>query len=110
MQAWQILSHSVRQLSGNLAAALRMTAVLYVVQWVIALALGATLGSRMSQGGTDDAAVMGALSALFGPALLSFAVMMIADVWIAVAWHRYVLTSERSIGFVPLFEGRRMLA
>ena len=109
MQAWHIFTHSVRQVYGNLGAALRITAVLYVVQWVIALTLGIAFGSRLSVAGTDQAAVLGVLQALFGPAILSFAVMMVADIWIAVAWHRFVLTGERSAGLVPLFEGRRML-
>lgn len=109
MQAWHIFTHSVRQVYGNLGPALRITAVLYVVQWVIGLALGLAFGSRLSVAGTDQAAVMGVLKALFGPAILSIVVLMFAYIWIAVAWHRFVLTGERSATLIPRFDGRRML-
>ena len=109
MQAWHIFVHSVRQVYGNLGAALRITAVLYVVQWVTILGLGAAFGSKMSVAGTDEAAMLGVAQALFAPAIISVVVLLVADIWIGVAWHRFVLTGERSTSFIPPFQGRRML-
>jgi hypothetical protein len=110
MQAWKIITHSVRQVFGNFGPAIRLSAVLYVVQWGIVLGLNAVFGAKLAVAGTGDAAELTAMKALFGPALLSFAVLLLADIWIAVAWHRYVLKGEQSRSLVPVFAGRRMLA
>lgn len=109
MQAWKIFTHSVRQVFGNFGPAVRLSAVLYVAQWSILLVLEYLYGGQLSTARDGDVAELAAMRALFGPALLSLVVVLIADIWIAVAWHRYVLNREESAGLLPRFEGRRIL-
>ena len=109
MQVWKIITHSVRQVFGNFGPAIRISAVLYVVLWATVLVLDAAFGANLPVSGAGDAAEMTAMKALFGPALLSLVVLLLADIWIAVAWHRYVLKGEHSPGWLPVFQGRRML-
>ena len=35
---------------------------------------------------------------------------MVAGSWIAVAWHRFILSEEIPSGYIPKFHGRRMMA
>ena len=99
--SWQIFVHSVRQVFGNLNGALRVSAVLFaaqifVAQIVVTLAIGkfllldqALLQTQMLEGNFNR------------PIYLTAMVLLILlGVWIAVGWHRYVLTNEQP-SFVP---------
>jgi hypothetical protein len=88
--SWQIFVHSVRQVFGNLNGALRVSAVLTIVQIVVTLTLGrallvdqATLQTMMLEGNFNWATY-----------LLSMVFLLALSLWIAVGWHRYVLTNE----------------
>ena len=109
MQAQRLLVHSIRQVFGNLGAAVRISGVLYVVQWAVSLVLGMTLAHRLQPVAGDQNAMMAATKELIGPGLLGLVVVLLTDFWIAVAWHRYVLKEEASRGIIPLFDGRRIL-
>lgn len=100
MKAWHIFIHSVRQVFGNFNAALRMSAAIYVAQAAIALAFGPPVPAA----GTDAAQTP---EGLFGLAVTVFA-FLVGSLWIAVAWHRYVLRVEDAPGAVPPFHGARM--
>ena len=80
MKGRQIFEHALRQVMNNLPAALRVSGVLYLVQAVIGLLLGAQM---MGAGMGGEMAMRGAAGGLLG-GLISLA----AGVWIAVAWHR----------------------
>ncbi len=99
MKGVQIFSHSVRQVMDNLGPALKVSGVLYLVQVVISGALGYALagsGMGMMGGGMGLGVV------------LVLVVTLITSIWIAVAWHRYVLLGEEPAGYVPPFMGERM--
>jgi len=100
MKSVQIFSHSIRQVMNNLPAAIRISGVLYLVQVVVGMAFGRAMmsgGMGMMQGGG------------FGlGALLVLLVALITGIWIAVAWHRFVLLAEMPITPVPPFLGERM--
>jgi len=107
MKGWQILVHSVRLVFGNLDAALRISLVPYLVSGV-ALALLGLPAVRVMQEGAPE--VMAATD----PGIwLNYALYMIiyaiAALWIAVAWHRYVLLEEMPNGWMPRFHGGPML-
>jgi hypothetical protein len=106
----QIFIHAIRLVFDNLRDALQISAALYVVQWIVALALGLTVVKAVTSVNGDQSAALMAMRALFGPALLVMLVVMIAAIWIGVAWHRFILKTEKSPSLVPVFEGRRMLA
>lgn len=102
--SWQIFVHSVRQVFGNLEGALRVSAVLTIAQIVVTLTLGralladqATLQTMMLEGNFDWA----------GYAITTL-VLVLSGLWIAVGWHRYVLTNEQP-GFVPKLRFDRMM-
>lgn len=100
MKGWQIFVHSVRQVFGNLNAALRVSGVLFLVQIVASFGIGTVFLGRMEHG-------MGAGYG-FSVALIML-VSIVMSLWIAVGWHRYVLRVELP-GLVPAWHGGRMLA
>jgi hypothetical protein len=103
MKGWQILMHSVRQVTGNIGPAIRISGVLFVVQIVVALALGQSmmLGAMEPQQ-TPSAGMAAGI-------LIASLVAIICSLWIAVAWHRYVLREELAPGLLPTFRGDRIL-
>lgn len=111
MKAWRILVHSWRQVMGNWQAALRISLLLYVVQVVVGLALDRAIAQHPAVvTGDDPASTLAAVQALAGPGLLSALVAILAYLWIAVAWHRFVLTGEESPSWLPQFESARIFA
>ncbi|GLS86314.1 hypothetical protein GCM10010873_12880 [Cypionkella aquatica] len=99
MKGVQIFSHSLRQVMDNLGPALKVSGVLYLVQVVVTGALGYALSS-VGVGGMSGGLGLGAV--------LVLVISLITGIWIAVAWHRYVLLGEVPAGFVPPFMGERM--
>jgi hypothetical protein len=105
MKGIQILVHSIRQVLGNLGPALRVSLVPNLIQFAAMLALGMSL---MTSGDDLAARILdGSFSWLGFTAIVI--VSLVCGVWIAVAWHRYVLLVEEP-GFVPTFRGDRILA
>ncbi len=107
MKGWQIFVHSLRQVTGNFEAALRVSGLLYVAQTVVGLVL---LGGVATQG-SGAAAMMqsGFTSGLALGFLLVMLVALVTGLWIAVGWHRYILLGEAAT-FIPAFRSDRMLA
>lgn len=103
MKGVQIFAHSLRQVTANLPAALRISGVLYLVQFgVAALFGGAMMGIGMHGG-------MGGAGMGLG-AIVVFLVALVTAVWIAVAWHRFVLLAESPTAPVPPLMQDRMMA
>lgn len=94
-----ILRHSIGLVLNNLNAALRISAVLYFGPAVVLLLVMAVMGVPSPQN-------MGAVGVLTGLIAL---VAAIGILWIAVAWHRYVLLDELPDGPIPPFRGDSML-
>lgn len=89
----KLFMQAVRLVLNNLNDALRISALVYFVPTIAAYALRA---------GSDPAS----------PPLLAIFVSFIAFIGvlaIAVAWHRFILLDERPTGWLPAFDGRRML-
>ena len=106
MQGIAILMHSIRQVFGNMGAALRISGLLYIVQMGVFLALGiAVLGSQ-----ADMQAMMMAGAFPWGRFALAMIVALVTGLWIAVAWHRYVLLEENPGSALPALHTDRMLA
>jgi hypothetical protein len=102
MKGMQIFQHSLRQITNNLAAALKISGGLYLIETVINLLLGAPM---MGSGGMGPGMMGG--GAAFGILVASIASLFIA-VWIAVAWHRYVLLAEEPTAVLPPFLGDKI--
>ena len=94
-----IFIHAVMMVFNNLGAALRISAVLMAVQLVLMLALGTGFlitGEDMSE------RMMRGEYPFFG-AFLTFLAIVVISLWIAVAWHRFILNEEAPTGPVPAF-------
>ncbi|MES2433107.1 MAG: hypothetical protein V4586_04705 [Pseudomonadota bacterium] len=105
MKAWQIFTHSVRQVFGNMEAAVRVSGVLYLAQVLVQFAI---LGSLLSLSEAERQAMIESGRFPWSGMLIFLLVAVVGSLWIAVGWHRYVLTEERP-GIVPPFHGDRIL-
>lgn len=97
MKSVDIFVHSVRQVFGNLPEALRISGVLFGVQAAAGLAIGPLDPAAM---GTGEVSIVGLL--------LVLVITLVTSLWIAVAWHRYVLLQEQPGALVPAFRGDRV--
>jgi hypothetical protein len=100
MKAWAIFVHSIRQVFGNLPEALQISGLTYLAQMAIAIALGVTttaMEATTEPTGAEATKVTIAMMA-----------MLIALMWIAVAWHRFVLLNERPAGYLPQLSLQRL--
>jgi hypothetical protein len=94
--SWQIFIHSVRQVFGNMNGALRVSGVLFAAQIVITMTLGRTMLADPVAMQTQmlDGSFSWPLYAL------TMVLLLLLALWIAVGWHRYVLSNEQP-AFVP---------
>lgn len=107
MKGLELLLHSIRQVTGNLDGAIRVSALPYAIQVVAGLLLGAGLVGA----GADTAMPSGgAMVGLGLSGLLFMVAVLVTSLWTAVAWHRFILLNEAPHGFVPSFHKDRILA
>ncbi len=97
MKAWQIFMHSVRQVTGNFEAALRISAVLYLAQILLEFVLAPDILSLSDE---ERRAMM--MAGTFPTArFCSFLLVSgFIGLWMTVGWHRFVLTNEVA-GIIP---------
>ena len=103
LKGLQIFRHSVRQVTGNLEGALRVSGLLYAVQAVVGLIFGLGMAAQAGMGAGGMTGGMGL------GMLITLLVAIITGLWIAVGWHRYVLLNEKP-DLLPTFRQDRMLA
>lgn len=89
MTAFKLLGDSIASIFGNLTEALQISGLL----WIALLALEITLDI-----------VFGPAGGALGVALL-VAANLVAGIWIAVAWHRFLILGERPEGYTPAWQG-----
>ncbi|SPJ23154.1 hypothetical protein [Palleronia abyssalis] len=99
MKGWDLFRHSVAMISHNVGAAFRVTGLPYAIILVVTLMFPAVFGV--------DPDPSPRLGLLFFPAVL---LSVLAFLWLAVQWHRYVLTGEIQQGLVPHWHGKLNLA
>ena len=99
--------HSVRLVLGDWRNALRLSGLLYLIYAVPTLLLRLAFPVP-SQNATMADATAALAAAPF--ALLTGIFALVAFVWIAVAWHRYVLLDEMPDGQFPAFNGSRLFS
>ncbi|WP_375260316.1 hypothetical protein [Palleronia sp.] len=99
MKGWKLFRHSVAMISRDVGAAFRVTGLPYVIILAVSLAFPAFFS-------VDPEVEMS-----FTPAVLVAAVAYFAaSLWLAVQWHRYVLTGEIQRGIIPPWHGKAILA
>lgn len=101
-----IFVHSIRQVFGNFGAALRISALLYLIQVAAVYFLGAGLlaNPQLLQMQAQRGDVP------WGGLIVALLVLVVTGLWIAVAWHRYILRVEEPGSVIPAFKGDRMLS
>lgn len=88
----KLFLHAVKLVFDNFGEAMRVSLFLYFVPIVIALVFPSTPDS---------------ISPITVAALLA---SFIGGIWVAVAWHRFILLGEQTRGWIPDFSGRRMVS
>lgn len=97
----EIFLHAVKMVVNNLPSALRISGVLMAVQFLVIFGLGA--GVILT--GADLGNPAAAAAYPFGRAFVGLVVMIVTGLWIAVAWHRFILLEESPTGPMPPFNG-----
>jgi hypothetical protein len=105
MKGLDIFLHSLRQVLGNLPNAIKISAVPFGIQFVATFLL--TRPDRTMAMMQDPMAMMQG-----GPSLLAqlanLVIVIVTSIWMAIAWHRFILKNEAPAGFVPPIDGNRM--
>ncbi|MDO1583902.1 hypothetical protein [Rhizobium oryzicola] len=108
MKAWQIFRHALRQLTGNLKDAVFISAIPFGSAAVFAAFMVGNLFLR-TQSKMSRHIDSGQVTPDIGKILLVSLALTVMFLWVAVAWHRFVLRSEQP-GLIPRFHGGRMAA
>lgn len=94
-----LLRHAIRLVLTNWRDALKISAVLYFMQ----AGFGAVVAFGVHP--TPGEPSVGASLIVIAASI----VQAIINIWIAVAWHRFVLLDETPNNYVPMFDGGRVL-
>jgi hypothetical protein len=97
--------HSVRLVLGDWRNALKVSGLLYLIYAVPAL-----IFALLFPVPTQPAQAMAALGSGGFLGVITAILAIVAFVWIAVAWHRYVLLDEMPSGQFPEFNSSRLLS
>ncbi len=106
----KLFLHSVRLVLNDWRNAVRISGLLYLIYAIPTLLL--RLLFPLPTEPTEPATTADAMAALTAApvALLTALLALVAFVWIAVAWHRYVLLDEMPAGQIPPFDGSRWMS
>jgi hypothetical protein len=100
---YQLLRHAVQQVFGNLGQAARLTLLLAMAPTLFLFLTNADL---MTGSGMPDPANPNAMPEVnWLMALLGAVLSVVAWVWAAVGWHRFVLLEEYAQGVLPPWHG-----
>jgi hypothetical protein len=105
-QGWLIFRHSFNLLMENLEQAFRLSFLLYLVQSSYAIYLFFNPAQTTELEGMQ---VMVTAPEDMLPTVFFGFVAIVGSVWIAVAWHRFVLNGEVTGGWLPEFRGSLIL-
>lgn len=97
--------HSVRLVLNDWRTALKITGLLYLIYAIPSLVLNLLFPPPVQ----PELAASAALASL-PITLLTIILATVAFIWIAVAWHRYILLDEVPAGQLPAFNGDRLLS
>ncbi len=103
MKGWEIFIHSVRLVFSNLGAAFQISLLPYAISALAFLFLGAGAISIMENASNPE--ILTVDGGIWRGLIVYGIVAVLMSLWIAVAWHRYVLLEEYPAGWVPGFHG-----
>ncbi|SFL78830.1 hypothetical protein [Shimia aestuarii] len=98
----ELFKHSLRLVVGNWQTSLRLSTPLVVIMVLGLVLVGPEFFVQEPDpsGRTEVSPTSGLLQLL----------LAVSALWVAVAWHRFILLEEYPTGAVPAFHGGRMLA
>lgn len=102
MRGWQIFRYSFWMVINNIETAFRLSVVLYALQ-ALNQVLVLLYAPEEPITGTPVSPVIAVIFLVTG------FLAIFASLWIAVAWHRFVLTGESEAGAVPPLHGSLIL-
>lgn len=105
MKGLDIFLHSLRQVLSNLPDAIKISALPFAVQFVVTFLL--TRPDKTMAMMQDPVAMMQGGPSMAAQ-LVSLVVLIATSVWMAIAWHRFILKNETPTGFVPPINGARI--
>ncbi len=99
MLGLRIFIHALRQVFGNFRAALQISGLIYFILFACSYAVVWALdfGNFVQFGARETLLVV-----------LLITLWMVGFLWIAVAWHRYVLLNETPRSVLPKFHGKNI--
>lgn len=107
METMKLFSHSMRMVVNNIGPAMRVSTPLIAVMILSYFLFGesdATFAQDFDFG-------EGELDAQFSASAAgSILLQIVASLWVAVAWHRFVLLEETPEGYIPPFNAGLMVA
>lgn len=101
MNGLNLFVHAVGMVLNNLGAALRISGALMGAQLLLLL----ILGTGFLLVGEDMTGRIETGNFPFLGAFLTMIVLIVLSMWIAVAWHRFILREEVPTGALPRFDG-----
>jgi len=104
---YQLLRHVVQQVFGNLWHAARLTITPFLIPFLIVV-IGAPSLFFAQTAVTDVSEIQPPAGSVFFVMLLAFIFGVVAWLWAAVAWHRFVLREEYPSGLLPPWHGGNM--
>jgi len=108
MLSWRILKHSINMVFNNMSVVVRIAIPLIGAMILTFIIFGQDV--FMGQMGTDIFEPQMGGSENDVAILFASLIQGLAGLWVAVAWHRYVLLEETPSGVLPPFNGSRMLS
>ncbi|WP_417586763.1 hypothetical protein [Pararhodobacter oceanensis] len=108
MQGIQIFTHAVGMVTRNFNAVLRIAGILLLVQLVLVFSLGEAYFARGMASGEVVGEMMGTAQSS-GLLLIASLVQFVFALWIAVAWHRYILLQQEPAGYIPAWNGAEII-
>ncbi|MCP4823137.1 MAG: hypothetical protein GY892_03375 [Shimia sp.] len=102
MRGFTLLLQSFRLIFGNLSQSLRLSSPLVAVLVAALVMFGPSYFIQDVDPTSANALPVGAL--------LCQLLTLVVTMWVAVAWHRFVLLEEYPTGALPAFHGGRVLA
>lgn len=112
MKGWHIFLHSLKQVTGNLGGAIKVSAVPYLIQFVVTGAVFGFDGSAFDPANDPAKFAQGEFpgAGFWLSILLGLAIAFFTGCWIAVAWHRFVLLGEEGSTYLPILKSDRIWA
>lgn len=107
---WRFFIHSIRQLLLNIGPALRISLLPYLIFLAVYLSIGQPAMVSIALMQDDQALLEENFGSIFLSILTLGLVAAICFIWVAVAWHRYVLLEEEPGPFFARMQRGPMMA